>query len=240
MKRIGILFIAVLWTNTAVAIQIDTMYYKVVHDNHEQIVEWIITPLADNLQEIRSFNASTSVSQIITCDSNFATLTWEYDNPAEATQLSVQRVEKTLHFSSTSGKESKLWSENVGKKPWFQFPGLALTNFVQQDQEEMSFLVVKVENGKVYTMKAKSQLQEFIHYQDKPINAQKVTVSLKGFLSAFGKVHFWICGETTRFVRFEGFSGVFPRKSLTYQLIDYRSAINPGASYTTQTTNRTE
>lgn len=218
----------------------DTLYYQISQGDQQDIVEWIITPIGSELLEIRSLNRANGVRQIATCDTSFATLLWQYHDPSTESEVIVQRIGHQLRFSGLINGKNYDKVEDIEELPWLQFPGLALGSFSRQNSKKARFYSIKPENGKLYKLQAKKKSQEMIDYYEKQVPAQRVSVSLTGFFSAFGGVNFWMCSSSGRFLRYQGFSGVISRDAVHYRLIEYRSNKQPAQELTVQTINRSE
>lgn len=157
---------------------------------------------SDEVIEITSFNNSVTHAAVLNKFLN--TNSYSYSNKDTNTDLKAIKKDKALIVSGKLNGKAVNTKIEINKTPLYQFMDVSLTSFAIGSKTKMTFQNFYPEELKVWTMVATKQKIEEISIQRGSILAQRVKVTLSGFLSIFWSTTFWFDPETGEFLKYSG------------------------------------
>jgi len=127
---------------------------------------------------------------------------WKIVNPLSQTDLTLELHGNTYWI--TGKFKGKPITKTVKSKGYIWYQNIAYNAGLSlKDKQEIKYECFRPDNMKLYTMIAKNQgIEKF-----KGTNAQKVTVSLTGFLSVFWSCSYYFDPTTLKFIGYKGVNG---------------------------------
>ena len=152
----------------------------------------------------------------IICDSHFFPKSYELKDPSKQEELNIKREGQKLLISKKAGTDEKTKNYQMKTKNWVQDFSFGLRPFFSSSDTEWKFDIVNPKDLSLRTMVATKLEMEYKTFYGIKYRAQKVKVTLDGYLKKFWKAEIW-----------------FDTK--TYNLLYYKANEGPSTPYTTIT-----
>ena len=192
-----------------------TLVYQSETEGVKTKTEWILDQTNPNALQITSLNPKEGDVKLQYSSSYALQNYLEQQSPSS--YLEIIKNVNAIVIKSKGEKGERLKSYSLGSTPWIQEFKFGFKSFLQSQEKECSFYVVNPKDLKIHEMIAIKQGQESIDVEGKTYQAQKVLITLKGFLQRkFWRAHVWF-DQTTRW------------------LVKYTANQGPGTPYTTTT-----
>ncbi len=198
----------------------DVFLFEVKKGDDQALVEWRTRRYADGRIELTSRNALENVSHHLLCDAAYNTLRWSFRKQSQNTDYTVTRKGDVLYYEGVIKGESVKREERCEGLKWYQFHALSLPQYLDSDFDDIKFISIRPDDGKLFQLSAKSGGRETIKVNGESVQAIRVDVYLCGLLSRFGHVSYWFRVQDGIFVKYEGITGFPGSTPVTYELLE--------------------
>lgn len=176
-----------------------TVEYNYSCGPEKSVIRWTESK-KDNHIYLKTVQGNEIHSYVMTL--NYKTLSWEYSNPAENTDIKV--VLENGVYKMIGAFKSKTFSKIYTSKgyPWYQNIGFNL-GYSMKDKSNFKFECIRPDNLKLYEMQAEAK--EIIN--NNGTQEQRINIHLTGMLARFFGSDYYIDCSTRRFVKYKGVHG---------------------------------
>lgn len=143
----------------------------------------------------------------VLCTQDHATISWEFKNTGLGTELLAKRDGNRLIVNGRFKKKEINTEYKIDHLPWFEFIEVALSGFVQSEEEKIEFWIIQPNNLKLYQMVAIKQKTETLNLNGQDVEALRIKVTLPGFSSLFWSAQYWFRKSDGVYLRYEGVRG---------------------------------
>ncbi len=150
------------------------------------------------------------------CSYNGDTISWDFDS--HDVSIYGMRKNNTLILKGTSHGTAVDKRFTIDDSPWYQPGTYCFRNFVNSNDDTISFWMVRRDILKPEKMQAKKEGLQTIRIQNESIPAQKVRVRLSGVRSIFWHGDYWFRKKDGLMLRYRGTTGPpgSPEKTITF------------------------
>lgn len=135
-------------------------------------------------------------------NSSYQTISWEYSNSKENTQIKTE-LKNGIYYIEGIVKSKRYSKTHKSKgKTWYQHIGFAL-GYLVKDKSSIAFECIRPDNLKLYEMQA--DVKETITNDN--IKKLRINTHLTGMLAKYFGSDYYINIENNQFVRYEGVHG---------------------------------
>lgn len=173
-------------------------------------VPWLIK---DSTTAVELVCALPERTTAIICDDRFLPKSYEMKDPSKEEQLSISRDGQTLQIIKKVRSEEKQKNYQMKTTNWVQDFSFGLRPFFNSSDTEWKFDIVNPKDLSLRTMVATKLEMEYKTFYGIKYRAQKVKVTLDGYLKKFWKAEIWF-------------------DTITHNLLYYKANEGPSTPYT--------
>lgn len=171
-------------------------------ENIDNQISNIIVERIENDDVIEIISVKNNVTHSAVLNKSLSTNSYSYLN--KDSNLKAVKKGKILTVSGKANGKTVDTTIEIDSKPLYQFIDVSLTSFATGSKTKLTFQYFSPEEFKVWTMVATKQKIEEISVPRGSILAQRVKVTLSGFLSIFWSASYWFDTETGEFLKSSG------------------------------------
>jgi len=202
MKKICILFLAVIFGNILAASHQVYSYRETVKDS-SAITYYEVVETDTLIKRIYKIGKEQQISYY---NKNYQTTKFVYQDK-DSNYTVVPQHGKLVASGIRDGE--KLYEEFKLEEdsPWWQSMSYSLSRFVNSEAQEVSYQVFVIGKLDVMQMQAEKEEIETIAIEGTNYNASKVKISISGFWGNFWSAYYWFRESDGLFLKYEGANG---------------------------------
>jgi len=160
------------------------------------------------------------MKNIYYCELTGETLKWKFIDKDTKTKFIITRKDNTLIIKGKADNLKINKVVEIDEAPWFQNSYFSLMPFIMTNKTSTEFWLIDPNSFKVFKMRAAKKGIEIISLNKKDFEAQKIQLSLTGFLEPFWHSYYWFQAKDGAFIRYEGVNGTAGTPKTIVELSD--------------------
>ncbi len=195
---------------------LQSMNYRESRDGRVRIRQFDVAPDGAGV----AVSSSIADDHILTrCDDSGHTRQWIVKK--NEMHIKAIREGKVIQVSGRSGGEPVEKQLRTGDGlPWFQSLYYAFSRFVQSDQKQLEFWMIRPDNLSLVKLRAEKKGMETIRLNGREEKAQKVKLSATGLLQYIWHGYYWYRKEDGVLLQYKDMKALPGRSKLTMHLSD--------------------
>ncbi len=141
------------------------------------------------------------------CSTDGSTFKWVFKVDGKH-DLIAERHENTLTIEGLLNGEKHQETYKIDERPWYQPLSFSLQDFLNSEETERSFWVIRVDTVEVLALNAKKMGEEDITVGNSTVPTQVVEVRAEGFYSSFWHGTYWFRKSDNLFVEYKSVHGL--------------------------------
>lgn len=199
LRTFVVVSLATLSYSSLYAFSAQICYYVIKNGATEDYCRW---RLEEGDRYVSTIETKDSTNTAVLQD-EFNTLKWNMVSNGTRTDITAINNGDHINLEGMFNGESIKESIPIDDCPWFQSMSVSLKLILSSGVSKIYFWSIRTDNLKAYKMVATRKDVEPLWIDGRQVNARRIEIRPKGFLSAFWKGDCWF-SEDGQFIKYKG------------------------------------
>ena len=141
-----------------------------------------------------------------TCDPECRTIKWHYTEPG--TDITAVRDDDVIRIEGTFNHKPFIKGFRIDENPWYQPLSFCLRCFVDSEERETVFWMIRPDTLSVTKFKIRKCRTEQLISQGGTTHALKLELGLTSLLKGLWHAHYWFREDDNLFIQYRGVHGL--------------------------------